>query len=200
MDAKALVTELAGKHGFIWLVYSRDPGNKLPRSWKGLVNYKRLDIIPRIALSALYPGGVLLQDSALLVFLDSGEKGEQGKIVALYEECMPREALYEREVAPLFLRSLRGEECILVDNASLVYVARLLRKNGYRLIALSEKGDRIRPSVLSGRLVLVLGSYFDPPARILSEVEESYSIGPCSYLASHVAAYINALRLGVVRA
>jgi len=200
LDAKELVTELAEKHDVIWLVYSKDPGGRLPRSWKGLVNHKRLDVIPRIALSALYPGGMLLRDSALLVFLDSGERGEQGKLVALYGECMPREALYEREVAPLFLRSLRGEECVLVNDASLVYVMRLLRKNGYRLIALSEKGNLIGPSALRGRLVLVLGSYFDPPARMLGEVDKSYSIGPCSYLASHVAAYINALRLGAVRA
>lgn len=199
MDAKELVTELVKKHGFIWLVYSRDPGGRLPRSWKGLVNYKRLDVIPRVVLSALYPGGTLLRDSALLVFLDSGEDGERGRLVALHGECMPREALYEHEVAPLFLRSLRGEACIHIDDTSLVYVMRLLRKNGYRLVAMSEKGDMMRPSVLRGRLVIILGSYFDPPARILDKVDGFYSIGPCSYLASHVAAYINALRLGAVR-
>ena len=200
MDAKKLVTRLTEKHGFIWLVYGRSPGDSLPRSWRGLVNYKRLDVIPRVVLSALYPGGVLLRDSALLVFLDMSKRGERGELVALYDECMPRKALYEHEVAPLFLRSLRGEECVLVDDVSLIYIMRLLRRNWYRLVALSEKGDTMRPSVLRGRLVIVLGSYFDPPARILDEVDESYSIGPCSYLASHVAAYINALRLGAVHA
>lgn len=182
----------------LWLIYSVKPPGNPPKRWQGLVNYGRLDVVSRVLLAALYPGGRFLQDSALLLYLDNSRNGEDGDLLVFGEVCMPSRARYEHEVAPVLLSALRGKACTRAESLSLVFVVRRLKRLGYRVLALREGARRIRRGDVDGDVVFLLGSYYDVPEKVLSEADISVSIGPCSYLASHVAAFVNALRLGVL--
>ena len=192
-----MLKRLSG-YDFVWLVYGREPGS-LPRSWRGLVGHKRLDVVVRVLLAALYPCGSVSRGSLFALFLDRGSEGESGRLVLLGPDCLPPRAVYEHEIGGFFLQALRGDRCSSVNDVSLLYVVRALKRNGYHVIGFREGAKYIDPSVLSGRAAVILGSFFDPPPRALREASSVYSIGPYSYLASHVAAFINAVRLGFIR-
>jgi len=174
----------------VWIAYGRRPEGPPPRRWKSLVGYGRLDIAARVLLAALYPGGTLEGDSALTVYLDSDEP-----LLLVFEpSCLPDVMIYEHESGEVLVRALRGQACHRVEPAPrLPELLEILRGQGYRVLQLSEKGERLQGHVPG--TVYLLGLRVDPPEGL--PVNGYASIGPCSYLASHVAAYINALkRLG----
>ncbi|BEP17163.1 hypothetical protein PYJP_05150 [Pyrofollis japonicus] len=193
-----LFYDLSRRARSLWFIYSVKPPGDPPKRWQGLVNYGRLDVVSRVLLAALYPGGQLLQNSALLLYLDNSRDGKDGDLVVFDEACMPPRAYYEHEVAPVLLSALRGKACARAESLSLIFVVRRLKRLGYRVLALREGARRIRRSDVDEGVVFLLGSYYDVPEKALSEADISVSIGPCSYLASHVAAFVNALRLGVL--
>ena len=183
----ALEPVLGSRLDTVWLAYGRRPPGPPPRRWRGLVGYGRLDIAARVLLAALYPGGVLEKDSAFLVYLDSSEP-----LLLVFEPgCLPEGMLYEHESGEVLLQVLRGRQCRRAEPAlPLPELLGLLRARGYRVLQLSEKGERLqnhRPGT-----VYLLGLRVDPPGGL--PVDGYASVGPCSYLASHVAAYINALK------
>ncbi len=171
-----------------WLAYARLPEGPLPRRWRGLVGYGRLDIAVRVLLAALYPGGRLLRGDSFLLYLDAGGGG---RLVALDSSCLPPELGGEAEAGEVLLAALRGEACGSAEAPGLGSVVRLLRRRGLRVVLLSERGERLRGHRRG--TVYLLGLREDPPGDL--EVDEEASVGPCSYLASSVAAYINLHRL-----
>ena len=186
---------LHGGERRVWLLYARAPPGPPPRRWRGLVGYGRLDVAARVLLAALYPGGRLLGDSALLVFLDRSGGGEEGSVVGLHAGCLPGEMLYEREAAALLLDALRGRGgCPVAEGLSLRGLLLSAGRAGFRRLLLSEDGGPLGPGLLDGRLLLLLGGAVDPPAEA-GPVDARVRVGCRSYLASSVAAYINAVLL-----
>ncbi len=172
-----------------WLAYARLPEGPLPRRWRGLVGYGRLDIAVRVLLAALYPGGRLLRGDSFLLYLDAGSGS--GRLIVLDSSCLPGELGSEAEAGEALLAALRGEACGSAEAPGLGAVVRMLRRRGLRVVLLSERGRRLR--VHRRGTVYVLGLRDDPPGGL--EADEEASVGPCSYLASSVAAYINLHRL-----
>jgi tRNA (pseudouridine54-N1)-methyltransferase len=146
----------------------------------------------------MYPGGRLLEDSVLVLFLGA-EGGEVGDAFFFEPGCMPREACCEDDLGGFFLSALRGSTpCRVARGVSPLYVARWLRRRGGgRLVALAEKGGPLEAPGEGD--VLLLGTHRDPPARLVEAADARASVGPFSYLASHVAAYVNAVRLGLLK-
>ena len=186
-STSALEPVLGGRLDAVWLAYGRRPSGPPPRRWRGLAGYGRLDIAARVLLAALYPGGTLEEDSALLVYLDS----DKPLLLVFEPGCLPEGILYEHESGEVLLQVLRGRQSRRAEPAPpLPELLALLRARGYQVLQLSEKGERLqghRPGT-----VYLLGLRVDPPEGL--PVDGYASIGPCSYLASHVAAYINALK------
>ncbi len=179
----------------MWLLYTRVPaGEGPPRRWRGLVGYGRLDVAARVLLAALYPGGRLLEGDAVLVYLDPGGSGEGGEVLVLEPGCLPGGMVYEREAAAVLLEALRGRRCRRLGGVTLRGLLLAAGRRGYRRVGLREGGGRLQPP--GERLVLLLGGAVDPPWRLLGGVVDAWTgVGCRSYLASTVAAYVNAYRL-----
>lgn len=171
-----------------WLLYAHRPRGPLPRRWRGLVGYGRLDIAARFMLAALYPGGLLLGDSFMLLFLDEG--GGEGEALLFEPDCLPGEMHEEEEAARLLLDALRGGRCRR-GPASLRGLLLSARRGGYRVVALREGGGE--PRAGDGGYLFLVGSRVDPPTNV--PVDEVWGLGCFPYLASTVAAYINLVRV-----
>jgi len=172
-----------------WLAYARLPEEPPPRRWRGLMGYGRLDIAARVLLAALYPGGRLLHGDSFLLYLDAGNG--TGRLVAMDSSCLPAGLGDEAGAGEALLAALRGSACRSAEAPGLGAVVRAMRRRGLRVVLLSERGSRLRGHRRG--TVYVLGLRDDPPRGL--EVDEEASVGPCSYLASSVAAYINLRRL-----
>ncbi|NOZ88855.1 MAG: hypothetical protein GXO15_02920, partial [Crenarchaeota archaeon] len=181
--------------GLVWLLYTRVPaGVGPPRRWRGLVGYGRLDVAARVMLAALYPGRRLLEGDAMLVYLDAGGSGEDGGVLVLEPGCLPGGMVYEREAASVLLEALRGRRCRRLSGVTLRGLLLAAGRRGYRRVGLREGGERLRPP--RGRLLLLLGGAVDPPWRLVEGAIDVWAgVGCRSYLASTVAAYVNAYRL-----
>ncbi|MET1127716.1 MAG: hypothetical protein ABWW70_00145 [Thermoproteota archaeon] len=184
------LSEGAPAYDALWIVYARDPEAPPPKRWRSLVSYGRLDIVARVLLAALYPGGALDGDTALILYLEGDNRA------GIYEftpECLPETAHYEEEAARILLAALHGSSsCSSVvggDAPSLEGLARLYRKAGYAVKVLREGGKLLQQH--TPRSAYIVGTYVDPPPL---RGFDHFSVGPCSYLASHVVAYVNALR------
>ena len=178
---------LPAGYRLLWLLYTVHPPGAPPRRWRGLVGYGRLDIAARFLLAALYPGGKLLDDSALFLFLDRG--GSVGEGILFEPRCLPEAMDSEAEAGELLLAALRGRGgCSMVPDASLRGLLLAARRRGYRVVLLSEEGGPINAH-RDVSYVLVVGSRVDPPRDL--PVDEAWRIGCMPYLASTVAAYIN---------
>jgi len=184
-------SQLAPPAGYrvLWLLYATKPEGPLPRRWRGLVSYGRLDIAARFLLASLYPGGSLLRDAALLLFLDAG-RGE-GEAIAFEPPCLPESASGEEEAAAMLLDALRGRLGCSSGPATLRGLVLGARRAGYRAVLLSEKGGSMKLRQDTDYL-LIVGSRVDPPPS--TPRDEAWSIGCLPYLASTVAAYINLKR------
>lgn len=176
----------------LWLAYARAPEGPPPRRWRGLVGYGRLDIAARLLLAALYPGGRLLEDTGLILFLDRGS-GE-GEALVFEPSCMPAAMEEEREASELLLTHLRGSGGCHRGPASLRGLTISARRRGYRVLLLREDGAPLRPEILGEGVAFVLGTRVDPPEEGLV-LDGRVSVGCMPYLASSVVAYINLLRL-----
>ncbi len=156
------------------------------RGWAGASG--RLDIVARVLVAACYPGcsaregcvfAASLAGPALLVLVAEGG------------------LCYEHEAGRVILEGLRGERGLLLPGVSGVEFAALAASLGFRPLVLREGCREAWPHTLEKRLV-VLGADIDPPEGIEGLGGECVSIGPRSYLASVVAAFLNALeRLGL---
>ncbi|GEM_PF-4600263 len=176
---------LSKKYDAVWLLYSRRPRGQLPRRWKGLVGYGRLDIVARAILASNYVSPSIDSDSALLLYLDDEHSPQ---LIYLEPKCMPSVMKYEHESAQFLLEVLRGRTNCLVENnpPTLVGLAKRFSSQGYKVVQLIEEGKLLTEHVHN--TLYILGTHIDPP--ILEKIEKR-SIGPFSYLTSHVIAYIN---------
>lgn len=167
----------------VFLAYARRPSQPLPRRWQGLVNYGRLDILVRVVLASLFPQGVVEKGVQLLAFLERG--GGEGEVILFDGSCLPGRAVYEHDVGPYVLEALAGRRC---GRAGAGYreVLGELRSLGYRVVVLHESGRRL--SRYTPYTVYIVGLREDPPLGVGEDAVES--VGPRSYLASHVVAFI----------
>jgi len=139
------------------------------RGWAGASG--RLDIVARVLAAACGPGvavAVSLRGPSLVLV-------ECGGVV-----------LDEVDGGPLLLSRLPG--VIGLDAREFIGV---LGGAGFRLVLLREACGP--PKRVEGRVAFVLGADVDPPAWVEGVVDECWSIGPGSYLASVVAAYTRVL-------
>ena len=148
-----------------------------------MVGYGRLDILVRVALAALYPAGVIDELVQLLAVLDAGNGLEA---ILLDKLCLPDSASYEHELGPYILEAVRGERCKRWRLAGMSELVSLLREAGYRVILLREWGHPF--SGYAPYTAYILGMHEDPPSGVGEDAVES--VGPRSYLASHVVAFI----------
>ncbi len=169
----------------VWLLYSRKPSGDPPRRWKGLVGYGRLDIVARALLASHYISFNIDNNSALLLYLDDKHSPQ---LLYLEPHCMPTKMKYEHESAQFLLRVLRRETNCVIDNdpPTLLGVVKRLSSTGYRVVQLAENEELLTSHL--PQTLYVLGTHIDPPRL---EGIERRSIGPFSYLTSHVIAYIN---------
>ena len=84
--------------------------------------------------------------------------------------------------------------CIRLWRIPLEFTLHILKKYQYLVHLLSEEGEDLEAGKLSGRAVLLLGSHVDIPAGVMESigrlVDLKASIGPLSYQASQVIAYL----------
>ena len=89
---------------------------------------------------------------------------------------------------------MNKRSCIRQWRISLEFTLHALKKYRYLIYLLSEEGEDLEAAKLSGRIVLLLGSHIDIPASIIESigrlVDLKASIGPLSYQASQVIAYL----------
>ncbi len=188
---KGIVNTLSRlKPQILWLYYAEKPSSPLPRRWRGLVNYGRLDIVARLLLASLYPRGRLEEDSGSILFLDEG-KGE-GDCVLFTGECLPSSMRYEHDSAKLLLDSLQGQGCPVFKRVNLFALIRRLRSM-YEIVLLSESGNPIDALEKEKSYLFIIGTRVDPPRNLAELSDRIVKVGCRSYLASTVAAYINAM-------
>ncbi len=89
---------------------------------------------------------------------------------------------------------MNRRSCIKRWRAPLEFSLHSLKKYKYLIYLLSEEGEDLEAVKLSGRVVLLLGSHVDIPASVIEGIERlvdlKTSIGPLSYQASQVIAYL----------
>ncbi len=183
-------TLLVLKPQVLWLYYAEKPSNSLPRKWKGLVNYGRLDIVARLLLASLYPTGKLEENSSSILFLDEGD-GE-GDCVLFTRRCLPSSMSYEHDSAKLLLDSLKGQGCPVFKHVNLFALIRRLR-NMYKVVFLAESGSSMKTIEGGKNYLFIIGTRVDPPGVLAELSDKIVRVGCRSYLASTVAAYINTI-------
>ncbi|ABM80630.1 hypothetical protein [Hyperthermus butylicus] len=195
MKTVAEVPRLEPSYTLVWVAYAREPANSPPKRWTGLVGYGRLDILVRVVLAALYPGGVRDPHSLLIAFLDSTKP----RAIVLTGDCLPQRAVYESDIGAYILEALRGERCkSYIVSGGLRELIAWLKSQGYRVVVLHESG---RPFTgYQPYTAYILGLRDDPPLGVGEDAVES--LGARSYLASHVTAFIrlaSSIPLGLQR-
>lgn len=89
---------------------------------------------------------------------------------------------------------MNKRSCIRYWRIPLEYALHILKRYQYLLYLLSEDGGDLEAVKLSRKTVLLLGSHVDIPARIMESIARlldlKASIGPLSYQASQVIAYL----------
>lgn len=100
----------------------------------------------------------------------------------------------ERQAVGELRRVLQGRSsCLRVARLFPEEIVPILWKAGYKLVLLTEEGDRRRLPVRE-RIAFLLGSHVDIPREILARLEKyveiKANIGPHSYQTSQVIAYL----------
>ncbi len=164
----------------VWLVFTRGRAwyRGGVRGWAGASG--RLDVAARVYIAAC--GG--LGDCVLVVemlgpgilLLRGGGLGD------------------ERSIGSWMLRCLagRGEDCVFIPGVDAREVLGVALGLGFRPLLLSEECSVSWRVSLGGRVVL-LGGSVDPPGWVRRVSGECVSVGPGSYLASSVAAFLRVL-------
>ncbi len=169
-------------YGF--LVYSMGSCSPPPSPYALASQGRRLDIVARILLAAFnkWPA----RPRILAIYLDNNGR----KCLVLFDKRCGS-WVFEKEAATFLIRVLRSTSppCRVVEGLEWREAVEeaIAVIGAEKVVVLSEKGDPLRPSA-NDRVLYVLGSDVDPPP--VKRAWEA-SIGPYSYLASHVVAYIN---------
>jgi len=174
------------RYGF--LVYSRGscfpPSN--PYSLASQAN--RLDVVARILVAA--SDGWRITPSAVFIFLEP----LQDETCLVVFDTASKRFRFEREASTAIIQVLRSKTARrdrLYRDISWREAVRLATSTigAKKQLLLSERGDRLT-SAPREPVLYIIGSNVDPPE---TPTAKKVSIGPKSYLASQVAAYINYL-------
>ncbi len=166
----------------------RPPRNPLSLASQG----GRLDIISRLILATLYTNGVIAPETLLLVYIND-KITKRSELVVLGDYCMPKSMLTEIEASKRLISVLYGEEaCLTLEDVSLNYIVKRLRRVGFKPLVLIEDGEPIDIAHLTGKTLYILGTNVDPPQ--LQSVEK-VCIASRSLIASNVVTLIKLLRI-----
>ncbi|MEB3764832.1 MAG: hypothetical protein GSR77_01510 [Desulfurococcales archaeon] len=152
--------------------------------------YKRIDILAR-AFIIIEQYARVQKEKQLIVH---GVFPENDEIITILEYRPTGTIRREKQAVLEILKALRGKETSLVKREEPVdkYLRGLSKY--YDLVYLSEKGKPIEGYSGKEKTVYVLGAHKDPPAMFHEALKRykhsELSIGPHSYLATHVIAYI----------
>ncbi len=171
----------------VFVAYAGQMQGNPPSTLHGWASRKdRLDIIARVLLAALYPAETLLRSNSLLVVFDNYP------VLVIRPSCLPHTLRGEMEARKLLLDVFKGRICSKVNVDNFDEMVGALQNSGYYIYLLSEDGEdifNVKPWRRS-KTAYIVGTRVDPPR--LQELPR-LSIGPHSYLASHVVAFINYL-------
>ncbi len=111
------------------------------------------------------------------------------KVLEIDVQSIPRELFTELQFLDFVARCLRNEiqDACHVDELSYVSYLEKLKRNGLRIVLMSERGSR-RDRLPCRNVAYIVGSDVDAPTTGLED--DVISIGTQSYLASHVVAYV----------
>ncbi|MET1102037.1 MAG: hypothetical protein ABWW69_06155 [Pyrodictiaceae archaeon] len=182
---------LACSEAYLFLVYTRGacppPANPLSLASQG----KRLDVAARI-IAAAYGTGVLRPPEAVFIYVDDWPK--RTCMVRITREDLNLEGanVYEIHAATILIRLLRsGRERVVHDIGFRDAVNVIAESYKAAPVVLAENGKDITMFLREKpkRVLYILGGAVDPPRDSIRGLP-AYSIGPRSYLASHVVAFI----------
>lgn len=146
----------------------------------------RLDEIARSFMS-------IINESSLGVAYLLGPPSSHLQLVYDPEEC-PKSYTERSIIDEIRRRYLGKRSCIRLWKVPLEASLIILKKYLYFIYLLLEEGEDLDASKLHNRVVFLLGSHIDIPAEILDRIEGfidlKVSIGPSSYHASQVIAYL----------
>ena len=146
----------------------------------------RIDEIARSILSLTRP-------SSLIIAILMGPPNPPVTIIYYRKpSCI---FMSEREVVYSIRKAPKDSTCIRIEYISARDIVSLLAGMGYKIMLLSEQGvdiSELKPKM--PRLAFLLGAHVDIPKHIIEDVEgyivNRVSIGPLSYQASQVIAYL----------
>ncbi|MEM0093008.1 MAG: hypothetical protein QW753_01405 [Thermofilum sp.] len=155
----------------------------------------RMDVVARSLISALYDTGRPRRDTLFIAVLH----GPPTPPLAIYLRpwLQAERKPSEREAGAHLLRVLKGAKAHAseVKREETIEAVRSLKKLGYRIHLMLERGDDIRGVRLEEGNVFVLGDHIGFPEEVQEELEsecdEVISLGKVSYLASHCILYLH---------
>ncbi len=173
---------------YAFIVYSRASCTPPPNPAALASGAKRLDIIARV-LAAGFDSWAK-RPKLITVYLDNDKR----KCLILFDRNCAGNLRFEKSAAALLISTLRSRtpKCPLIEGRSWAEAVEITATSiGARtVVLLVEGGAALDPASLDHPVLYVLGSDVDPP---LVRGALNRSIGPLSYLASHVTAYVNYL-------
>ncbi|MEB3760692.1 MAG: hypothetical protein GSR81_07620 [Desulfurococcales archaeon] len=152
--------------------------------------YKRIDILARAFI--IIEQYTLVQKKKQLLVHGVFPKDEE--IITVLEYRPTGMIRHEKQAVLEILKALRGRKTSLDVREEHVDKYLYDFSKQYDIIYLSESGKPIKNYSGKERTVYVLGAHKDPPAMFQEALKRykhsEVSIGPYSYLATHVIAYI----------
>ncbi len=153
--------------------------------------YKRIDILGRVFLLVGNYAKKYYHVKTHGVFYDKGEL-----TVIEYE---PNNIVYnsEKQAVLDILKALKGRQTML--NKEIIDIENYFRQisKEYRILLLSENGDdldKFIKNIHAEGIAYIMGAHKDPPVEIVKYLRRlrapQISIGPYSYLTTHVLSYL----------
>lgn len=156
-----------------------------------------MDVVARSLISALYDTGKPRENTLFIAVLH----GPPTPPLSLYirPSGSLRQKPSEKEAGLLLLELLKRVEDRVVEarREETVDVVKNLKKQGFTVHLLLEKGADVSAARFSTRNAFVIGDQIGFPPKVQKELEsvcdEVISIGKLSYLASHCILYLHEL-------
>ncbi|MEB3755695.1 MAG: hypothetical protein GSR79_02360 [Desulfurococcales archaeon] len=154
----------------------------------------RFDVIVRSILAS-----AINEKSCFTGFLGGNTKRNGTKTLMIFDTLRLR-SLSEKSLFIMLYRCFRNKhkcENIIIEEIDYSFLINKLRKTGYSLFLLDEKGDdycRHLREIITGKNAFIMGAHEDIPIETLSFFEKysaKISIGPKSLHTSHVITYLS---------
>ncbi len=179
----------------ILLLYVYGFGNPPPSSHKSLASHPaRLDIAARSLIAFMYTVPFNIRRHRGLAVILEGVKGVSPRTIVFDVDCLPNRLSHESAYRLVYANFLGFGDCKVYDGLGFDAAASVLEGLGYTIVLLSERGVDVKHvyHLLRKPIAYVLGGAIDPPQNMFRH-HISLSIGPYSYHADHVAAFISVL-------